>query len=162
MSVAITYYTDLLHSHAQYNTSCCNVSFLSIADFSMTSVENGVPSKEAAEQLLNYLDILYPGGVAINTVTNAERNIPPDYKGEVTMFFQIVDTHASDYNYDPFATYKMTLDDNKIATANWTQIKQMLTCLLRAERISHYNNAYAIETGRIQRILLRLKEIVEQ
>jgi hypothetical protein len=125
----------------------------------MASLENDMPSQDAAQQLLQYLDILYPDGQSINTVTNVERNTPPDYKGEVTTFFQVVEMYASDYNYDVFATYKMTLDDSKIATANWTQIKQMLTCLLRAERLSHYNNAYAIESGRIQRILLRLKEL---
>jgi hypothetical protein len=128
----------------------------------MTSLENDMPSKDVAQQLLKYLDILYPNGVPINTVTNAERNTVPDYKDEVRMFFQIVNTYASDHNYNMLVTYKMAHDDNKIATANWTEIKQMLTCLSRAERVSHYNNARAIESGRIQRILLRLKKLVEQ
>jgi hypothetical protein len=128
----------------------------------MTSLENDTPSKDVAQQLLKYLDILYPNGVPINTVTNADRNTVPDYKAEVTMFFETVGIYAADYNYDRLATYKMTYDANKIATANWTEIKQMLTCLARSERVSHYNNAQAIESGRIQRILLRLKELVEQ
>jgi hypothetical protein len=128
----------------------------------MTSLENDTPSKDVAQQMLKYLDILYPNGVPINTVTNGERNTVPNCKDEVTMFFHIVDTYVADYNYDTLATYKMTYDANKIATANWTEIKQMLTCLSRAERVSHYNNAHVIESGRIQWILLRLKELVQQ
>ncbi len=89
----------------------------------MTSLENDTPSKDVAQQLLKYLDILYAHSVSINTVTNIERNILPNYKDEVTMFFQIVDIYASDYNYNMLATYKMTYDDNRIATANWTESK---------------------------------------
>ena len=51
---------------------------------------------------------------------------------------------------------------DKIARANWTEIKRMLNCLSGAERLSYYNNAHAIESGRIKWILLRLKELVEQ
>jgi hypothetical protein len=123
--------------------------FLFIADFSMASMENNTPSKDVAQQLLKYLDILYPNGVSINTVINVERNTAPEYKDEVNMFFQIVAVYAADYNYDAVATYKMAYNDNMIAMANWTEVKQMLTCLSRVERVSLYNNARAIESGRI-------------
>lgn len=128
----------------------------------MTSLGQDTVDKNSAQELLKYLDILYPNGVSINTVTNVERNTAPEYKDEVKMFFRAVENYATDYNYDPVTTYKLTYDANKIATANWTEIKQMLTCLARAERLSLYNNAYAIEHGRIQWILLRLKQLVEQ
>ena len=110
---------------------------------------------------MNYLDILYPNGTSINTVTNIERNTVPAYKSEVTTFFRMIEMYAADNNYNMLETYKMAHDDKQIATANWTQIKRMLTCLSRAERISLNNNARAIESSRIQRILLRLKELAK-
>ena len=119
-------------------------------------------NKDVAHQLLKYLDILYPNGVSINTVTNVDRNTAPRYKKEVLIFFNIVGIYAADYNYDVLETYKTAHDDDKIATADWTEIKQMLTCLSRAERISYYTNARSIESARIHRILLRLEELVEQ
>ncbi|CAF1255829.1 unnamed protein product [Adineta steineri] len=128
----------------------------------MSSLENDTPSKDAAQNLLKYLDILYPNGVSINTVTHADRNRYPTYKEEVTMFFGMVSTYATDYEYNLLKTFKITYDTNKIATANWTEIKQMLSSVSRAERLSDYNHARAIEDGRIQRILLRLKQLVEQ
>ncbi len=140
-----------------------NVLFLFIVDSSKASSRNEMPPKDAAQQLLQYLDIFYPNGVSINTVFNIERNTAPEYKPEVNMFFEtVIGTYAEDCNYKTLETYKMTLDANKIATANWTEIKQMLTCLAGAERISYYNHAHAIESGRIKWILLRLKQLVEQ
>lgn len=136
--------------------------FLFIAAFSMPSVENEMPPKDVAEQLLQYLDILYPNGVSIETETNTGHNGYPEYKSEVMMFYGIVDKHAQDYDYDPSITHSMACDPDKIAAANWTQIKQMLTCILGAERISEGANGYAIESGRIKWILLRLKKLVEQ
>ncbi len=137
-------------------------SFLFIADASITTLADEKPPKDVAQQLLQYLDTLYPNGEPINTVTNIVRNAPPVYKDEVKQFFRIVDMYAQDLNYEVLPTYQMTYNPDKIAKANWTQIKQMLTSLSRAERLSEYNNAYAIEYGRVKWILLRLKELVEQ
>lgn len=133
-----------------------------MTDFSITNLDDEMPPKDVAQQLLQYLDTLYPNGQPINTITNIVRNAPPVYKDEVKEFFRIVDKYAEDLNYDVLPTYQMTHDPDKIAKANWTQIKQMLTSLSRAERLSYYNNAYAIEHGRITWILLRLKQLVEQ
>lgn len=56
----------------------------------------------------------------------------------------------------------MTSNPEKIAKANGTQIQQMFNSLARAERLSDYNNADAIEHGHVKWILLRLKELLEQ
>jgi len=82
------------------------------------------------------VDILYPNGEPINTVTNIVRNAePPVYKDEVKRFFDIVDAYAQDCNYEVLpTTYQMIWDADKIAKANWSQIKQMLICLSGAER----------------------------
>jgi len=126
------------------------------------SSANDIP-EDAARQLLQYLDILYPNGVAINTVFNTVRNTSPAYKPEVSTFFEdVVGKYAQDFTYDSHLTSIMSWSPDKIAKANWTQIKQMLTYIARAERLSLYQYALAIEKNRIKWILLRLKELVEK
>ena len=108
------------------------------------------------------MDIFYPHGISINPVFNTERNTAPEYKPEVHFFFEnIVGEHAEDLNYDLSTTYRMTYDAQMIEKANWTQIKQMLTCIARAERLSMYQYAHAIEKNHIKWILNRLKQLIQ-
>jgi hypothetical protein len=69
--------------------------------------------------LLQYLDILYPNGEPIKTITNIAQNSRPKYKEEVTQFFDIVSTYMQYCRYDEWPTYKMTFDPEKIAKASW-------------------------------------------
>ena len=70
-------------------------SFLFIADFSISTVDHVKPPEDIAQELLQYLDILYPNGEPINTVTNSVRNAEhPVYKEEVKQFFHIVNMYT--------------------------------------------------------------------
>jgi len=90
---------------------------------------------------------------------NVGHNESPIYKNEVIQFFRLVDTYAQNFNYEIVPTYQMTKDPEQISRANWTEIKQMLTSISRAERWSVYSIAHAIEHGCIKWILLRLKQL---
>ena len=129
-----------------------------ILDPSNSIRTNYEPNRDEIQTVLSYLDILYPNGEPINPVALVDEDRYPTYKPEVNKFFDLVSLWCLEY--DSVYTYQMTCDPQKVATANWKEIKQMLTCLARAERLSIYNNARAIESGRVRQILLRMKQLV--
>jgi hypothetical protein len=112
--------------------------------------------------LLNYLDILYPNGEPIDAIKERDSNGYATYKTEVTKFIQLVETWAHDDDFHTVTLYRMTGNPEKVATANWKEIRQMLSSISRAERLSHFNYGAKIQCGDIRRILLRMKELAEQ
>jgi hypothetical protein len=80
------------------------------------------------------------------------------------MFFKLIGIWSFDYklNYDLVTTLKMSENPEKIATANWKQIRDMLMCISRTERLSEYTRSRAIKSGRIRLLLLRMKELAKQ
>ena len=128
----------------------------------MTSSMDGAPSKDDIQSLLNYLDILYPNGESIDPVQERDRDNIPTYKTEANLFFQLVGLCAQTRKYDAVTAYLMSQDPEKVATANWKEIRQMLTCMVRSDRVSFYAQADAIQSGRIRQILLRIKKLAEQ
>jgi hypothetical protein len=55
----------------------------------------------------------------------------------------------------------MMQNHEKVATANWKEIRQMLSCISRAERLLIFHYTSKIKFGDIRRILLRMKELAE-
>ncbi|CAF0736360.1 unnamed protein product [Adineta steineri] len=120
------------------------------------------PCKADIQHLLNYIDILYPNGEPINLETGVDENGIPFYRDEMYHFYGLVGTWAENYDYDLIPTYRMSQNPEYIAKANWTEIKQMLTCIRSSGKFSSYTTyAHAITAGYIRLILLRMKELVE-
>ena len=128
----------------------------------MASSANVVPNKYYVQNVLDYLNILYPNGEPIDPVEKYDSEGYVIYKTEVLRFMQLILVWAQDNNYDMTTTDRMTYDLEKIATANWKEIRQMLSYMLRVERLSSFTYSSAIKSGRMQQILLRMKKLAEQ
>ena len=136
---------------------------LSIIDFSIfTAADNEKPPKHVAEQLLKYLNILYPKDKPINPVKSTPPYSSCVYKDEVNEFFRIVDIYTKDTIYDRGRIFHLKYNHEKIAKANWKQIKQMLALLSSHVKFASFNDPSGIESCHVKMILLRIKELVEQ
>jgi hypothetical protein len=134
----------------------------STVDIQIVPSTNAAPRKADIQHLLNYIDILYPNGRPIDLETGRDEYGIPYYKDEMYSFYNLAGAWAQDVAFDVKTTYTMSQDSEKIAKANWNEIRQMFTCLHRSGRFSYYTTyAGAITHGYIRLILLRMKELTE-
>jgi hypothetical protein len=138
------------------------LTFFSTLDIQIVASTNAAPRKADIQHLLNYIDILYPNGIPINLEKGRDEDGIPYYKDEMYRFYQLTAAWAQDVKYDVKTTYRMSQDPEKIAKANWNEIRQMFTCINSSGRFSYYTTyVHAITHGYIRLILLRMKELTE-
>jgi hypothetical protein len=57
---------------------------------------------------------------------------------------------ARDFNYDMTKISRMTHDSEKIATATWEEMRQMLSYMLAADRWSTFTYGAALQSGNMR------------
>lgn len=121
--------------------------------------DNQVPSRESVMELVQYLDILYPKGKAINPVKSQDEWSCSVYKNEVDEFFRLVGKKwiarrgIMDKGNDLFS------NKDKIRRATWDDLKSVLTYCIRMNRLSDSGFDDVISQGIVQLVLLRMKEL---
>lgn len=84
----------------------------------------------------------------------------PSYDEDIVRFFHLAGKPCwSDYEYDPTEVVKLIGDDEHLAGAGLEEIKTLLTWSARGERFYEGHWSTVLETGRIQAILRRLREL---
>lgn len=120
---------------------------------------NEIPSRESVAELLQYLNILYPKGNAIDSIKSHDKWSCSTYKYEVDEFFRLVGKKwvarrgIMDKGSDLFS------NKDKIRKATWDDLKCVLTYCIRMNRFSDTGFEDAISQGVVQLVLLRMKEL---
>ncbi len=84
----------------------------------------------------------------------------PVYSPDVTEFFAFASQEWwCDFNYVPATAGEMIENDEIIRTATIDQLKTLLTYCVRGERFCDGHWATVLETGRVQAILRRPREL---
>ena len=84
----------------------------------------------------------------------------PNYPQEVDEFFRLTGQSPwCDYGYNPAQASRMVDDDAFIHAASLEEIKTMLTFCVRGERFCDGHWGYLLESGKLVKILERLKAL---
>lgn len=120
------------------------------------------PGPDDIDQLLSYLPLLYPDGVAIKTYIVKENTYWPDYFPVVEAFYHAVAKDCwCDIDYLNHGAADMLNDDSYMAEANLADIQTLLTYCIRGERFCDGHNGAMIEKGYVLKILRRLAVLRE-
>jgi len=120
-----------------------------------------VPSRECVAQLLAYLDILYPGGKAIDPIKSLDENGYPFYKDEVYRFFALVGQHGILRHSSVAEGNAIYTNRDKIRNATWKDLGAMFYFCSVRQRFSQAGYEHAISSGIVQLALHRMKELSE-
>ncbi|CAF1249369.1 unnamed protein product [Adineta steineri] len=120
-----------------------------------------IPTAEQVKNLLEYLDILYPGGKPILPEYNSPTG-STFYEDEVYKFITLLTTDGWKTVYNAIETHRIMRDPEKIRNATWHEIKSIFSSCRYGERICTGFFGGAIKSGLIQRVLLRVKELAQQ
>ncbi len=127
-----------------------------------------IPTPPEIEELVSFLPKLYAKGFTPIKKWNGGTKdqdgsfvVPwPEYNEVVEAFFQVAaKEHWSDYDYSPEEAGQMIKSNEIIKTADFAQIKTMLTYCVRGERFCDGHWGAMIEEGQIRSLLQRLAEI---
>lgn len=84
----------------------------------------------------------------------------PAYDEDIVRFFHLAGKPCwSDYEYDPTVVVNLIGDDEHVSNASLGEIKTLLTWCTRGEQFYEGHWSTVLETGRIQAILRRLREL---
>ncbi|MCF8983116.1 hypothetical protein GIW26_05780 [Pseudomonas syringae] len=120
------------------------------------------PAADDIDQLLSYLPLLYPDGVAIKTYIIKENTYWPDYFPAVEAFYRAVAKDCwCDIDYLNHGAADMLNDDIYIAQANLADMQTLLTYCIRGERFCDGHHGAMIEKGYVLKILRRLAVLRE-
>ncbi|KAA8695894.1 Uncharacterized protein ALO80_03384 [Pseudomonas caricapapayae] len=120
------------------------------------------PGPEDIDQLLSYLPLLYPDGVAIKTYTVRANTYWPDYFPVVEAFYRAVANECwCDIDYLNHGAADMLEDDTYIAQANLADMQTLLTYCIRGERFCDGHHGSMIEKDYVLKILRRLAVLRE-
>ncbi|HAY84033.1 MAG TPA: hypothetical protein DCY42_03650 [Chloroflexi bacterium] len=123
-----------------------------------------LPTKADIEELLAFLPRLFAEGfqpVEKWYINTDPLSFPyPIYHPAVTAFIAVASKNVwCDYNYEPSQAYRMLEDPDQVAAASLSQIRTMLTYIVRGERFCDGHWAAMVEHGYLQRLLERLSEL---
>ncbi|MGB9090785.1 MAG: DUF6508 domain-containing protein [Pseudomonas farsensis] len=118
------------------------------------------PGPAEVDELLGYLPLLYPGGVAIKASEVRGDNPWPLYVPLVQAFFAVLDRPCwTDVNYSIEAGNALRDDPQAIAHMDLAQLRGLLTYCKRGERFCDGHWAAMIEQGQVLAILRRLAQL---
>ncbi|CAF1172889.1 unnamed protein product [Adineta ricciae] len=123
--------------------------------------DSHVPSAKQVDKLLQYLDILYPGGKPIQPVIDPSPGTCI-YKDEVNTFCQTISDDWFWRGFTAKAAAEYCNNPDKLQTATWKDIKCVLTFFIFKERFCNGYQGAAIEDGFIRTLLLRVKELAKK
>ena len=85
----------------------------------------------------------------------------PEYEEDVLEFFHLASQEWwTDYQYDPEEASRILQDDRAIETADLKTLKTLLTYCVRRERFGEGCWGHFLDTGKIQKLLIRLQQLV--
>ena len=85
----------------------------------------------------------------------------PVYEEDVVEFFKLASQECwADYDYEPEVAGRMLQDDRAIESADIATIKTLITYCVRGERFCDGFRASLLEAGRVQKLLVRLQQLV--
>lgn len=131
-------------------------------------MQSDLPTGADIDRLTSFLPVLYPGGVSIverwygaREPEDEFRDLPQPGLGDVVcQFFRVA--HAKcwrDYGYSAEEAWAKLEQPGFIETADLRQIRAILTCCERGERVCSGFWDDVIEDGHIRRILERLLQL---
>ena len=127
-----------------------------------------LPTSRDIAELVAFLPRLYADGLSPfkvggggSALEDGTLTTPwPEYDEIVLQFIQTASrTCWSAFDYRPETAYRMLQDEERVRTADLTQIKWMLTYCVRGERFSDGHWGAMIEKGHVRRLLERLAEL---
>ena len=84
----------------------------------------------------------------------------PTYEEDIVRFFHLAGKPCwSDFEYDPTVVVGLIGDEEHVANASLSEVKTLLTWCARGERFHEGHWSTVLETGRIQAVLRRLREL---
>lgn len=118
------------------------------------------PGPAEIDELLGYLPLLYPGGVAIKASEVHGDNPWPVYLPVVTDFFAVLARDCwEDLGYSIEAGHAVRDDPARLDHADLAQLRSQLTYCCRGERFCDGHWRAMIEQGHVLRILRRLEQL---
>lgn len=121
-----------------------------------------VAKREWAMKLIPYLDILYPGGKAINPIRGEEPSGYPIYTDELNQF--VADMGQSKFIEQGSLEIGNNIyrDKEKIRHATWEDLRQMFFFCARRERFGSTGMQHAVSDGTLKIALLRMEELLKE
>jgi hypothetical protein len=131
-------------------------------------MQNTEITKSRAEELLKFLpNFSIPNRKYIKewkedkTPDGASTFPYPMYEEDVAEFFHLASQEWwDDHDYEPQVAGRMLEDDCTIESADIATIKTVITYCVRSERFYDGHWAALLEAGTVQRLLVRLQELV--
>lgn len=141
------------------SSSSHSISF--IIDLAMSASTNGPTSKEEIQEIVKHLDILCPDGRSISPMGGIDGGGWPWYNSAVKDFMSTVDAYTKKYDNGIKEISKELPDEEKIKKANWEEIIQMVQNISRADKCEFWFCGTQLESGKLQQVLLRMKELAQ-
>lgn len=127
-----------------------------------------LPTREEIDELVAFLPRLYAEGFSpikrwrgMDEDPSGDLHMPePEYDPVVHEFIRAASAECwLDREYNPEEARRMLESEERIASANLAQVRDMLTYCVRGERFCGGHWSSAIKSGYVRRLLERLAEI---